>query len=106
MLRCFATQSLEASGCVLKISRFAGDRNFVAAHFFYCRLPMSGHIGVALLQAEIGMADGFAQGLRAVSKDKGFSEMLVSVVCHVCLLLMCVVECTMEAEWGMNFTTV
>jgi hypothetical protein len=88
MLRCFASQSLEASGCVLKISRCAGDRIFKAAHLFDCRVPVGGHVCVALLHAEIGVADGFAQGLGAVSEDKGFSEMLVSIVCHECLLFL------------------
>jgi hypothetical protein len=32
------------------------------------------------------VANGFTQGLGAVGKDKGFSKMLVSVVCHWSLL--------------------
>jgi hypothetical protein len=81
---------------------------------------MGGHIGVALFQAEFSVANGFAHGLGAVSEDKGFSEVLVSIVCHKCLLFLCsailairrkaktlrCVDCTMEAEWGMNFTVV
>jgi hypothetical protein len=125
MLRCFATQSLEASGGVLKISRFAGDRSSEISHFINSGLPVRSHVGIALFQAEIGMANGFTQGLGAVREDKGFSEMLVSVVCHVSLLFVCAnsyqrikidplesalvdvcVECTVQPEWGLNFTSV
>jgi hypothetical protein len=78
------------SGGVLKISRCAGDRIFEIAYFVNCGLPVGSHVGVALFQAKIGVANGFVQGLGAVSEDKGFSEMLVSIVCHMSLLLLTV----------------
>ena len=76
--------------CAGIFSRFAGDRTFEIAHFLNRGLPVGSHIGVALFQAEFRMANGFVQGLGAVSKDKGFSEVLVSIVCHVSLLVVVV----------------
>jgi hypothetical protein len=74
------------SGGSVKFSHFAGDRFLEIAHFLDCRVPVGGHVGVALFQAKFRVANGFVQGLGAVSEDKGFSEMLVSIVCHVSLL--------------------
>ena len=78
------------SGGSVIFSHFAGDRSFEIAHFHNCGVPVGGHVGIALLQAEFGVANGFVQGLGAVSEDKGFSEVLVSVVCHVSLLGWCI----------------
>jgi hypothetical protein len=66
------------------------------------------HIRVALFQAQVGMANGFAQGTGPMGKYKGFSEMLVTIVCHESLLGVrgVVTVCNLEAEWGLNFTRV
>jgi hypothetical protein len=87
------------SGCVLKISRFAGDRIFCVTHLFDGGVPVGRHIGVALFQAEFSVANGFAHGLGAVSEDKGFSKVLVSIVCHECLLFLLMRS---DASWKLN----
>jgi hypothetical protein len=76
------------SGGEGKFGRFAGDRTFIIAHFLDRRVPVGGHVGIALFQAKFRMANGFVQGFGAMGEDKGFSEMLVSIVCHLSLLFL------------------